>query len=119
MFTTIKTYDGRNRQTFDDWIDEINQACWVSNHDFRMEILKKLIAVVHQVVMTWDKYTDDQLLAKLISCFSDAPIINKARKELRNMRQMENQSITVYTYKCGQALLRSSVSDQRMKDTAT
>ena len=34
--------------------------------------------------------------------------MNKAREELRNMRQMENKSIAVYTYKWGQTLLRSS-----------
>ena len=31
MFTSIKVFDGRNRQAFDDWIDEINQACRVSD----------------------------------------------------------------------------------------
>ena len=34
--------------------------------------------------------------------------MNEAREELRNMRQMENESIAVYTYKWGRALLRSS-----------
>ena len=51
MFTTTKTYDGVNRQAFKDWIDEINQACRVSGHDFRSEIIKKLTGVVYQVVM--------------------------------------------------------------------
>ena len=30
--------------------DEIDQACWVSNHDFRTEIIKKLTGVVRQVL---------------------------------------------------------------------
>ena len=34
--------------------------------------------------------------------------MNEAREELRNMKQMENESITVYTYRWGQTLLRSS-----------
>ena len=41
MFANIKNYDGKNRQVFKDWIDKINQACWVSDHDFRIEIIKK------------------------------------------------------------------------------
>ena len=101
MFANIKNYDGKNRQVFEDWIDEIDQACWVSNHDFRTEIIKKLTGVVQQVVMSCENYSDDTLLAKLRSCFSDAPTMNEAREELRNMRQMENESITVYTYKWG------------------
>ena len=31
MFASIKAFDGRNRQAFEDWIDEINQACRVSD----------------------------------------------------------------------------------------
>ena len=31
MFTAIKTFDSTNRQTFEDWIDEVDQACRASN----------------------------------------------------------------------------------------
>ena len=41
MFDFIKDFDGRNRQAFEDWINEINQASRVSNRDFRTEIFKK------------------------------------------------------------------------------
>ena len=27
MFANIKSYDGKDRQLFEDWIDEIDQAC--------------------------------------------------------------------------------------------
>ena len=43
MFANIKNYDGKNRQIFKDWINEIDQACQVSNCDFRTEIIKKII----------------------------------------------------------------------------
>ena len=42
MFANNKSYDGKDRHLFEDWIDEINQACWVSEHDFRTEIIKIL-----------------------------------------------------------------------------
>ena len=58
--------------------------------------------------MSCRDYSDDALLAKLRSCFSDVPTMNEAREELRNMRQRDNESITVYTYRWGRALLRSS-----------
>ena len=63
---------------------------------------------MQQVVLSCDDLTDDELLAKLRDCFSYAPTMNEAREKLRNMRQMENESIVVYTYKWGRALLRSS-----------
>ena len=58
--------------------------------------------------MTSDNCSDDELLSKLRSCFSDAPTMNQAWEELRNLRQKENESIAVYAYKWGHALVRSS-----------
>ena len=91
MFANIKSYDSKDRHLFKDWIDEINQACWVSEHDFRTEIIKKLTGAVRQVVMSCRNLSDDALLAKLRSSFSDAPTMNEAREELRNMRQKEHK----------------------------
>ena len=107
MFASIKVFDGKNRQAFKDWINKINQACRVSDHDFRTEIFKKSTGAVQQVVLSCDDLADDVLLAKLRSCFSYAPTINEARQELRNMRQLEHKSISVYTYRWGRALYRS------------
>ena len=73
MFASIKIYDWKNRGMFEDWIDEIDQACRVSGCDFRMEIIKKLKGAVHQVVMSCENHSDDKLLSKLRSSFSDAP----------------------------------------------
>ena len=33
MFTPIKIFDGTNRQAFEDWINEIDQACRASDRD--------------------------------------------------------------------------------------
>ena len=101
MFASIKNYGGKNRQVFEDWIDEIDQACRVSGCDFRTEIIKKLRGAVCQVVMTSDNCSDDELLTKLRSCFSDAPTMNQAWEELRNLRQKENESIAVYMHTDG------------------
>ena len=41
MFMAIKTFDGTNRQIFEDWIDKVDQACRASNRGFRTELFKK------------------------------------------------------------------------------
>ena len=46
MFTPIKIFDGTNRQAFEDWIDEIDQACRANDRDFRTEIFKKSAGAV-------------------------------------------------------------------------
>ena len=108
MFTVIKTFDGTNRQIFKDWIDEVDQACRASNRGFRTELFKKSAGAVRQVILSCNEFTDDELVAKLRSCFSHAPTMNEAREELHNMRQMEHEAISVYMYRWGRALYRSS-----------
>ena len=58
--------------------------------------------------MACDSLSDDDLLRKLRISFSDAPRMNQAQEDLRNLRQGENKSIAVYIYKWGHALIRSS-----------
>ena len=119
MFTSIKTFDGTNRQKFEDWIDEVDQACRASKRGFRMELFKKSARAGRQVILSCDNFSDDQLVTKLRSCFSHAPTMNEARKELCNMRQMEHESVSVYMYRWGHALYRSSGIRPNRKDTPT
>ena len=85
MFMAIKTFDGTNRQIFEDWIDEVDQACRASNRGFRTELFKKSAGAVRQVILSCNDFSDDELVAKLWSCFSHAPTMNEAREELCNM----------------------------------
>ena len=94
----------RNRQAFEDWIDEIDQACRVSDRDFRTKIFKKSTGAMQQVVLSCNELTDDELIAKLRSCFSHAPKMNEAREKLQNMKQLEHESVSVYMYRWGRAL---------------
>ena len=50
-----------------------------------MELFKKSTGAVRPVILSCDKFTDDELVAKLRSCFSHAPTMNEAREELWNM----------------------------------
>ena len=68
---------------------------------------RSLTGAVRQVVLSCNELTDDELVAKLRSCFSHAPTINKAREELQNMKQLEHESVSVYMYRWGRALYRS------------
>ena len=85
MFTAIKTFNGTNRQHFEDWIDEVDQACRASNRGFRTELFKKSAGAIRQVILSCDNFSDDELVTKLHSSFSHAPTMNEAREDLRNM----------------------------------
>ena len=82
MFTAIKTFNGTNRQIFEDWINEVDQACRASIRGFRTELFKKSTGAVRQVILSCNKFTDEELVAKLRSCFSHTPTMNEAREEL-------------------------------------
>ena len=82
MFSSIKTFDGTNRQHFEDWIDEVDQACRASNRGFRTELFQKSAGAVRQVILSCDSLSDNELVTKLRSCFSHAPTMNEAREEL-------------------------------------
>ena len=82
MFTSIKIFDGTKRQGFEEWFNEIDQACRASNRSFRTELFKKSTRAVRQVILSFNELTYDELVTKLRSCFSHAPTMNEAREEL-------------------------------------
>ena len=75
MFTAIKIFDGTNRQAFEDWIDEVNQACRASNRGFRTELFKKSAGAVRQVILSCEDFSDDELVSEItelfLSCSND------------------------------------------------
>ena len=73
-----------------------------------MELFKKSAGAVRQVILSCNNLSDDELVTKLRSCFSHTPTMNEAREELCNMWQMEHESVSVYMYRWGRALYRSS-----------
>ena len=56
MFMAIKTFDGTNRQMFEDWIDKVDQACRASNRGFRTELFKKSAGAVRQVILSCNNF---------------------------------------------------------------
>ena len=105
MLTSIKVYNGKDRRAFKEWTNKIDQACRASRHHFRTEIIIKSRGGVRTVFITSKNCSNEELLAKLRGSFSDAPPMNQAREELRNMQQGESESIAVYAYQWGRALV--------------
>ena len=95
MLAASNTYDGVNREVFKEWIDELDQACRISVHDFRTEIIKKSIGAVCKVVLTSGDCSDNQLVGNLRSCFSYAPTMNQAREDLRDMREGSSHGLHI------------------------
>ena len=108
MFTAIKTFNGTNRQIFEDWINEVDQACRASNKGFRTQLFKKSAGAVRQVILSCNDFSDDELVTKLWSCFSHAPTMKRLERSFVTCdRWSTNPSPSTCTGG-GRALYRSS-----------
>ena len=107
LFTSIPVFDG-DRTQCEQWLDDMDQATRISGHDLRTELIKKSTGVVRNVIMMAHPETsDDDLINMLHEDFSDAPMMNEARKELLHMRQKPEEQMCVYVYRYGHMHQRS------------
>ena len=103
LFHSIEVYYGSNPTKFEKWIDSIDQATHITGRDLRKELLKKSDGVIRNTLsMMNEKWTDDDIIAKLCQDFSTLSTINRAREELKNLYQEPGEPITVFIYKYGQ-----------------
>ena len=69
------------------------------------------------MVLSCNKLTDDELVAKLRSCFSHALTMNEARGELQNMKQMEHESVQYICTDGEELSINHWESDLTIRDT--
>ena len=93
LFHSIEVYDGSNPTKFEKWIDSINQATHITGRDLRKELLKKSDGVIRNTLsMMNERWTDNDIIAKLCQDFSSLSTMNRARDELKTcIKSLVNQ----------------------------
>ena len=77
LFESIEMYDGLEPSEFECWLDDMDQATWVTNRDLRKELIKKSGGVMRQTLMMMDPgVSDDEVIAKLRKDFSTISTMN-------------------------------------------
>ena len=102
LFTGIQVYDGEDQTHFEEWLDAVEQACNMTDRNLRKELMKKSTGVIRETLSMMNPYwTDDDVISKLRQDFSSMSTMNRAREELKDLKQLPGQPISSYMYKYG------------------
>ena len=102
LFAGIEVYDGEDPSHFEGWLDVVKQACNMTDRNLRKELMKKSTGAIRETLsMMNTSWTDDNIISKLRQDFSSMSTMNRAREELKDLKQLPGQPISSYMYKYG------------------
>ena len=102
LFAGIEVYDREDPSHFEGWLDAVKQACNMMDRNLRKELMKKSTGAIRETLsMINASWTDDNIISKLRQDFSLMSTINRAREELKDLKQLPGQPISSYMYKYG------------------
>ena len=102
LFAGIEVYDGEDPSQFEGWLDAVKQACNMTDRNLRKELMKKSTGAIRETLSMMNaSWTDDDIISKLRQDFSSMSTMNRAREELKDLKQLPGQPISSYMYKYG------------------
>ena len=102
LFAGIQVYDREDPSCFEGWLDAVEQACNMTDRNLRKELMKKSTGAIRETLSMMNPYwTDDNIISKLRQDFSSMSTMNRAREELKDLKQLPGQPISSYMYKYG------------------
>ena len=95
-------YDGEDPSKFEGWLDAMEQACNMTDRNLCKELMKKSSGAIRETLLMMNAaWTDDNIISKLRQDFSSMSTMNRAREELKDLKQLPGQPISSYMYKYG------------------
>ena len=102
LFAGIEVYNGEDPSCFEGWLDAVKQACNMTNRNLRKELMKKSTGAIRETLSMMNaSWTDNDIISKLRQDFSSMSTMNRAREELKDLKQLPGQPISSYMYKYG------------------
>ena len=102
LFAGIDVYDGEDPSKFKGWLDAMEQACNMTDRNLHKELMTKSSGAIRETLsMMNTAWTDDDVISKLRQDFSSMSTMNRAREELKDLKQLPGQPISSYMYKYG------------------
>ena len=96
------SYDGEDPSKFEGRLDAVEQACNMTDRNLCKELMKKSAGAIRGTLsMMSAAWTDDDVISKLRQDFSLMSTMNRAREELKDLKQSPGQPISSYMYKYG------------------
>ena len=102
LFAGIDVYDGEDPSKFEGWLDDVEEACNMTDRNLHKELMKKSAGAIRETLsMMSAAWTDNDIISKLRQDFSLMSTMNRAREELKDLKQLPGQPISSYMYKYG------------------
>ena len=102
LFAGIEVYDGEDPSQFEGWSDAVKQSCNMTDRNLIKELMKKSTGAIRETLSMMNaSWTDDDVISKLRQDFSSMSTMNRAREELKDLKQLPGQPISSYMYKYG------------------
>ena len=102
LFAGIEVYDGEDPSRFEGWLDAMEQACNMTDRNLQKELMKKSTGAIRETLSMMNAaWTDNNIISKLRQDFSLMSTMNRAREELKDLKQLPGQPISSYMYKYG------------------
>ena len=102
LFAGIEVYDEEDPSCFEGWLDAVEQVCNMTDRNLRKELMKRSTGAIRETLSMMNAYwTDDDIISKLRQDFSSMSTMNRAREELKDLKQLPDQPISSYMYKYG------------------
>ena len=102
LFAGINVYDGEDPSKFEEWLDAVEQACNMTDRNLCKELMKKSSGAIRETILMMSAaWTDKYVISKLRQEFSSMSTMNRAREELKDLKQLPGQPISSYMYKYG------------------
>ena len=102
LFAGMEVYDGEDPSRFEGWLDAVEQACNMTDRNLQKELMKKSTRAIRETLLMMNAaWTDDDIISKLRQDFSSMSTMNRAREELKDLKQLPGQPISSYMYKYG------------------
>ena len=118
LFAGIEVYDGEDPSCFEGWLDAVKQACNMMDRNLRKELMKKSTGAIRETLSMMNaSWTDDDIISKLRQDFSSMSTMNRAREDLKDLKQLPGQPISSYMYKYRRIHFLATGNQHTMKDT--
>ena len=101
LFAGIEVYDSEDPSRFEGWLDAVEQACNMTDRNLCKELKKSTRAIREMLLMMNTAWTNNDIISKLRQDFSSMSTMNRAREELKDLKQLPGQPINSYMYKYG------------------
>ena len=100
LFAGIDVYDSEDPSKCEGCLDAIEQACNMTDRNLCKELMKKSSGAIRETLSMMNAaWTDNDIISKLRQDFSLMSTMNRAREELKDLKQLPGQPISSYMYK--------------------